>query len=67
MSTADNVMTKVDTYKSIEVKLEKQEDLTDNLLMPCKFVVLIDDITWPEESLGIELGNAVKKNIRYSK
>jgi hypothetical protein len=50
-------------YELVKVALQTFKDLNGDMLVPKKFVVPINDITWPEETWGMKLGNVVN-NIR---
>jgi hypothetical protein len=59
-------LNKADRYEIIRAALLKYKDLNDNMLVPAKFVVPVNDITWPEETWGMKLGQFVF-NIRAGK
>jgi hypothetical protein len=46
-------------YEAIRAALLKYKDLKGNMLVPAKFVVPVNDTTWPEEIRGKNLGNIV--------
>jgi virulence-associated protein VapD len=50
-------------YDMIKTALLTYQVLNDDMLVPKRFVVPTDDVTWPEEAWGIPLGTAVS-NIR---
>jgi hypothetical protein len=50
-------------YEATRAALVKYKDLYGDMLVPTKFVVASDDITWPEETWGMKLGRDVS-NIR---
>jgi hypothetical protein len=50
-------------FEVVKVALMKYKDLNGDVLVPQKFVVPINDISWPEETWGIKLGRDVG-NIR---
>jgi hypothetical protein len=46
-------------YESIRAALLKYKDLKGNMLIPQRFVVPVNDITWPKETWGMKLGTKV--------
>jgi hypothetical protein len=53
-------------FEAIKVTLLVYKHLNDDMLVPQRFVVPANDITWPEETWGMKLGNVVM-NIRAGK
>jgi hypothetical protein len=46
-------------YESIKAALLKYQDMYGDMLVPQRFMVPVNDINWPEDTLGINLGAAV--------
>jgi hypothetical protein len=46
-------------YESIKAALLKYQDMYGDMLVPQRFIVPVNDINWPEDTLGINLGAAV--------
>jgi hypothetical protein len=53
-------------YEAIKVALQTYKDLNGDMLVSQKFIVPVNDITWPKETWGMKLGIIVK-NIRAGK
>jgi hypothetical protein len=46
-------------YEAIRAAMLKYKDLKGNMLVPAKFVVPTNDITWPREMWDVKLGRVV--------
>jgi hypothetical protein len=46
-------------YESIKAALLKYQDIYGDMLVPQRFIVLASNISWPEDTRGINLGAAV--------
>jgi hypothetical protein len=52
-------LSKADRYEVIRVVLLKYKDLKGDMSVPAKFVVPVNDITWPKETWSMKLGSVV--------
>jgi hypothetical protein len=52
-------LSKADRYKIIRAALLKYKELKGDMLVPNRFVVPVNDITWPQEAWGNNLGKVV--------
>jgi hypothetical protein len=54
-----NLHKQSNVYELVRAAMLKYKGLKGNMLVPQKFVVPTDDISWPEETWGMKLGSVV--------